>query len=60
MFPGKFESSNLSRDNLIREIGRTPLPTPSPSLHQRLAAPAVRLRPVYVQNSFVFSPNGFR
>ena len=23
-FPGKFESTNLSRDNLSREIGRTP------------------------------------
>ena len=24
--PGKFESSNVSRDNVSREIGRTPMP----------------------------------
>ena len=24
-FPGKFESSNVSRDSVSREIGRTPL-----------------------------------
>ena len=34
-FPGKFESSNLSRDNLSREIGRSPCKDDCGSLFQR-------------------------
>ena len=34
-FPGNFESSNLSRDNLSREIGRTFIKIPERSLYPR-------------------------